>query len=201
MILQAGKTRFKLSFSFIALIVLMILFYEEKIIVLSLISSFIHESGHLSFMYLFGDSVKSVELTFFGMRIDKNSSTNLSYKKDIIIALGGIIFNLAFAVVCYIIYAAYRLRCFLILSAVNLVIAAINSFPVSMLDTGKALRCCLLLHFSKESADKVSDLISLIFIIVFSAFSVLYFVFYNVNISLFAINIYLILITILKKRS
>ncbi len=201
MILQAGKTSFKLSFSFIALVVLMILFHEEKIIVLSLISSFIHESGHLSFMYLFGDSVKSVELTFFGMRIDKNLSTNLSYKKDIVIALGGILFNLLFAVISYIVYCASNLRYFLILAAVNFVIAIINSFPVSVLDSGKALRCGLLLYLSKESADKISDCISYLFILIFAVFSVFYFIFYNVNISLLAVNLYLIFITILKKRS
>lgn len=201
MILQAGKTSIKLSFSFIALTVLMLLLREEKIILLSLLSSFIHESGHLLFMYLFGDSVKRIELSLFGMRIDKRTAVNISYKKDIAVALGGILFNLVFAVISYITYSISDSEFFLILSAINIIIAVVNSFPVSALDFGKALRCFLHLYLSEESAEIISDRISNVFILVFSSFSVLYSVFYGVNISLSAVNIYLIIITILKKRS
>ena len=151
-------------------------------------------------MYLAGDSVSRIELTFFGMRIDKRSTTKLSYRKDILVALGGIIFNFLFATVCLSAYHIIGSADLLMLAIINIIIAAVNSFPTSSLDAGKALKYFMLLHLSKERAELLSERISDAFCVVFTVSTVLYYCFYGVNISLIAVNLYLITITILKKR-
>ena len=87
------------------------------------------------------------------------------------------------------------------LTVVNAVIAAINSFPVSVLDFGRALRFVLLIYTDKETSDRYADVVSLCFVCIFTVFTLLYTAFGSINISLIAINLYLILITFKKKWS
>ncbi len=201
MIFYIGKTKLKLSFSFVALIVLMIILCDERIVLCSLFSSLIHECGHLFFMCITSDIPKSIELSLFGMRIEKSYDAGVSYKKELLISLGGIIFNVFFAAVGIILYNTFSLPYFMIFSAVNVIIASVNSFPVTVLDCGRAVRCLMLIHNETDKAEKYLNLISATFIILFIAMSLCYFIFYGFNISLFAINFYLILITIIKKWS
>lgn len=201
MIFEVGKTNFKLGFSFVALVVLMLILCDEKIIFLSLCSSLIHESGHLFFIYAVGDKPQNVELTLFGMRIDRSQQYKLSYGKEALISLGGIIFNLIFALICYIIYAMYDNEVFFMLLSVNLVIIFINSLPVKVLDSARALKCILLIYFVEEKCERISDILSYLFVIIFTASVLFYTVFFDVNISLIAVTLYLFTITIIKKWS
>lgn len=201
MILQFGKTRLKLSFSFVALTALMIIICEERIVISSLLSSFIHEFGHLFFMYISQDVPCNVEFTLFGMRIDKKGCANISYEKEIIIALGGIIFNILSAFVSFIVHISSNSEFFLVLTVVNLIVAVVNSFPVAVLDCGRAIRYALIIKTGKENSEKYTDFISKIFVFIFTIVSLVYFIVYGINISLFAINIYLVSITIIKKWS
>ena len=81
MIFHIGKTEFKLTFSFVALLGIMVIVCEEKIVIYSLLSSVIHESGHLLFMYLFKTPPEKIELSLFGIRIDRTEKVCISYKK------------------------------------------------------------------------------------------------------------------------
>ncbi len=201
MILSVGRTKFKLSFSFAALLVLMIILCEERIVIYSLACSLIHESGHLFFMYLSGDVPGKVVFTLFGIRIDRTDGGAVSYKKELLIAFGGIIFNTLFALVCLTAYCFTERSDFVIISAVNLIIAAVNSFPVSVLDCGRALHYAFLMRTSKEKSEKYSDTVSAVFTAAFTAVSLLYTVIIGFNISLVCINLYLIFITVIKKWS
>ena len=104
MIFYIGSIKIKLSFSFVALIVLMIIMCDERTVICSLLSSVIHECGHLFFMCVTTDIPKCIDFTLFGMRIDRNSNTCISYKKEVLVALGGIIFNITFAAAGIILY-------------------------------------------------------------------------------------------------
>lgn len=201
MTIETGRTSYKLSFSFIAFTVLMMLLLDEKIVFLSLCSSIVHECGHLFFIFAVGDKPKTVELTLFGMRIDRKESANLSYKKEALIASGGIIFNLIFALCCYIIYCVVGKEIFIMLTVVNIVIMLINSIPVHVLDFGRVLRYILLLHFDSEKCEKILIWLSYIFVGIVSAITVLYCIFINMNFSLIAVTLYIISITVIKKWS
>lgn len=201
MIFTVGKISFKLSFSFAALIVLMVILYEERIVIYSLVSSLIHESGHLLFMILSGEVPKAVYLTLFGMRIDRTEGVLISYRKEILISLGGIILNILFSVLFLILYSFYRHSELPVIAAVNLIIALVNALPVSALDLGRAIRYALYIKIDRESTEKCLKLISVIFIMLFSAFTAVYTVFLGINVSLIVINLYLIFITVIKKWS
>ncbi len=201
MIFTLSKTNVKLSFSFVALVVLMLLLCDEIIVFLSLISSIVHESGHLFFMSILGDVPEKIELTMFGMRIDRQTTVKVSYKKDVIISLGGIIFNVIFAAVCYILYIFTDCSILLVVITVNIVIACVNSFPVSALDCARALRSLLLIYYDNSECEKITRAVSYIFVVIFFLSSTVYISFCGTNISLIILNVYLIIITVIKKWS
>ncbi len=201
MIFRIGRLKLKLSFSFVALTALMVILCEEKIVIYSLLSSFIHETGHLFFMWVTGDLPKIIELSFFGMRIEKAEQVCISYKKDFFVAIGGIAFNLLTVLICIALNNFLRSAYLSEFAAVNLIVASINSFPVSALDGGRALKSVFLLSNDKDVSDGYSVFFSDIFLIIFTAATVIYIIFYGINISLVAIILYLIFITIIKKWS
>lgn len=201
MITQIGTVPVRISFPFAALIVFMLIFCREDVVMMSLLSSFIHESGHLAFMLFFGEKPKEIVLGIFGMRIDRQGTESVSYKKEIFISLGGIIFNLIFSSVCFILFLVTQDRRFYFLVFVNVLIVFINSLPSGILDTGRALRCFLLMRLNEEKSEKVFSVISYLSVIFVTVFTLCYTAFCSVNISLIAITLYLYTVTILKKWS
>ncbi len=198
MIFHFGSTKVSLSFSFVALTVTMILVCNEEIVLCSFLSSFIHECGHLFFMHLTGEKSESIEMSVFGMRISRGENSGVSYKNEILISLGGIIFNLAFAVIFFSAYKLSENNLFLIIGTVNIIVATVNSFPVEALDLGRALRYVMLYREISESRFRV---ISCAFTVLFVFASAFYMSVYGLNISLSVVNIYLIFITVIKKWS
>ena len=91
--IKLNKTRFSLTFSFVAVLTLMLIFCNEEIVAVSIFSSFFHEGGHLFFMLLFGERPSSVCFGAFGIRIERYNDTFLQRKKEALIALGGIAGN------------------------------------------------------------------------------------------------------------
>ncbi len=201
MILRIGRTRLKISFSFVALIAIMVMLCDERIVLCSLLSSLIHESGHLFFMLLSGDAPKNIEMSLFGFEIDRSNKVRLSYKKEMLISLGGIIFNMIFSIFSLIIYNLSQSEEAFLFSGINFVVAAVNAFPVSVLDCGQTVKYFLLLHFDSEKSEKYAECISVVFTLIFTASSFIYLLLLGVNISLVAVNIYLIIINVLKKWS
>ena len=130
----------------------MFLFYDEIIVLSSLFSSVFHEAGHFYYMLRYGHCPESIVLGPFGMRIVKMNSPYLSYNKEIFISLGGIIFNFFLIIFSYIFYLITYNHYFIALICINIMIVIINSFPVGILDAGRALKCFLLLRIDEEKA-------------------------------------------------
>ena len=201
MIIRVGNTDYTLSFSFVALIVFMVLIKEDRIVLLSLLSSFVHEAGHFIFMKINKAYIDEVKFGLFGMRIERIKAGALSFYKEMMIAAGGIIFNLLFSLICYIIYEINRNSNLLILSAVNIIIAAVNSIPVGILDSGRIIYCILMIYYDESEAEKIIDCISFIFTVLFSLFTLIYCLSSGINLSLLIINLYLFTVIVFKKWS
>lgn len=167
---------------------------------MSLFSSLIHESGHLILMCLFGDRIHYVELSLFGMRIEKQS-TLLSYKKEALIAMGGIILNFLSAFLGFVMYLIFTREDFLFFSAVNGFIALVNMIPVKILDFGRFIQCFLSQRYDEEKSERVLDILSALCTVLLSLACVLYCVFIRLNISFIAVTVYLNVITFKKKWS
>ena len=179
----------------------MLILFEEDTVIISLLSSMLHETGHLFFMHLYSQKVRSVTFGAFGVRIDRQFSTALSYKKEAVIAFGGIFVNFIIAAIGAVYYCISGSVFSFKLSAVNIIIALFNMIPLDTLDMGRVLRYTLLVHTEEDRCDRILSLASIVFVNLLATVCFLYSLFIGFNLSLIVTTVYLYVITLFKKWS
>jgi hypothetical protein len=201
MTLIVNDTRYKIDFTFALTVTLMLLLCSEETVMISLLSSILHEAGHLILMFIFRQKVISVIFGSFGVRIERQLTESLSYKKEAIIALGGIGVNFTVAIISFIHYYLYGSDFSAKLSVVNVIIALFNMIPIDILDMGRVLRYTLLCYKDEDKCQRIIYIISVIFINLLAAGCIVYSLFFSFNISLITVTVYLYVITLFKKWS
>ncbi len=194
-------TEIKFTFSFALTLTLMLILCDENIVLMCVASSFLHEGGHLFFMRLCGEKILSIDLGAFGVRIERAYSSAISYKKEAVVASGGIIINFLLAFLSIIYYYLMQSKSALTFSLINLLIAFFNCIPIYVLDMGRVLRNLFMLNFNEEVSEKILNGISVVFVSLLAAFCCIYNLSVGVNISLIAVTVYLSIITLFKKWS
>ena len=196
-----GDTRYRIDFSFSLTVTLMLLFCRSDTVVLSLLSSLLHEAGHLITMHLSGQKILTVTLGAFGIRIDRQLSTLVSYKKEAVIALGGILVNFIIAFTGILYYYLWGSIFALKLTAVNIIIALFNMIPLDTLDIGRVLRYTLLCSIDENKCDRILSIISAVFVNLLAIVCLTVNIFIGFNLSLNIVTVYLYVITLFKKWS
>ncbi len=190
------KTRLSLTFPFSAVIMLMLLLCDSETVFVSLLSSLLHEAGHIFFLVIFHQPPSLVCFGAFGIRIDRQIGSCLSYKKEALVALGGVLVNLLLTLFGVTLYLALKSSVGLKLAFVNGFIGAFNMLPVGLLDFGRFLEAML---SAKTHAQRYLRLISLLTAALVAVGCILYNIFVGINVSLIAVSIYIFLITTLKE--
>ncbi len=201
MTLIVKETGYRIDFTFAMTVTLMLLLCSEDMVILCLLSSMLHEIGHLFFMYIFHQKVESVTFGAFGVRIQRHIDSALSYKKEAVIALGGILINFLIAIFSYLYYYLWRSDFALKLAIVNIIIAVFNTVPIEVLDMGRFIRYVLLIFAEENLCDRILKIISVIFVNILAILCVCYSLFIGINISFIAVTLYLYIITLIKKWS
>ncbi|MCM1365351.1 MAG: hypothetical protein NC122_07330 [Faecalibacterium sp.] len=192
MIVEIMGTEYKFGFSFVAVLTIMLMTADNNIAAVSIVSSLLHECGHLVFMYAFHDAPKSVEFGGFGIRIERLGVSATSYKHEAIIAIGGVCVNFILALTLFVVFYFFGSQTAFITAFVNIFIASLNLMPVGMLDAGRFLRYILLMRIEEQKTERLISRISDITVICFTAFCIVYTVILGFNISLTAVAVYLI---------
>lgn len=201
MTLIVGATRYKIDFTFALTVTLMLIFCHKETVLICLMSSLLHEAGHLILMYILGQKVIAVTFGAFGIRIDRQSEMSVSYKNEAIIAFGGIGVNLITALISAIYYIVSGCSFAIRLTAVNIFIAIFNSIPIDTLDIGRVLRYTLLCHYDESRCHIIMKTVSVIAVNILSLICIIYSLKFTVNPSLIAVTVYLYVITLFKKWS
>ncbi|MCD7773101.1 MAG: hypothetical protein LUH08_03485, partial [Ruminococcus sp.] len=98
--LTVKNTDIVICFSFVAVITLCVLLYNEQIIIISVLSSLLHEFGHIVAMKVSGVKIKELRLYGGGAKISAENNL-LSVKRELFIAFSGIAVNLILCVLVY----------------------------------------------------------------------------------------------------
>lgn len=201
MTLIIGDTTYRIDLSFSLTVTLMFLFCHSDTVILSLLSSLLHEAGHLIIMYLTGQKILKVTFGAFGIRIDRYITSSVSYKKEAFIALGGVLVNLILALSGFIHYCITDSDFFLRLTAVNVIIAIFNMIPIDTLDMGRVLRYTLLSSIDEDICDRILSVISAVSVNLLAVICFAVNVYIGFNLSLIIVTVYLYVITLFKKWS
>lgn len=152
--LKIGKTSLIIDYYFIAVLTLMLVVFKNESILRCFFFCVLHELGHLTAMFAFGERVRSVRLGYFGMKIDCGDRI-LPAGRETVVALAGPTVNLVLAAVC-------RLLGFNEAFSVNVALAVFNLLPVKMLDGGRILALFLSPGAMRAVGITVGALMSLI---------------------------------------
>ena len=174
----------RISPLFFALLSWLLLYERETLAAGCLAASLIHECGHLAVMLAVGACPEELTVGAFGMRI--------TFLQDLCIAAGGPLINLVCAAVFFLLGA--RLA-----AALHLVTAALNLLPIAALDGGQMLLCFLYRRKSREAAQRIVYVCSLLTIFPLGVFGFFVLLRSGCNMSLLAVDVYLLLLLFLKK--
>ena len=150
----------------------------------------IHEVGHLIFAFVCRAKVNKFKIGGFHLSLSYDCS-QISYKRELLVCMGGIIFNLASAIFVSLLPFANGARVeFFVLCSICL--ALMNLYPAEILDGGGALKTILYILFSQSKAEKISRGVSVFAIILLWLVCVYFQLVFSSNVSLFFISVFLL---------
>ncbi|MBE6624030.1 MAG: hypothetical protein E7622_00140 [Ruminococcaceae bacterium] len=156
-----------------------------------------HELGHIFFAKIQKIPVKKLRVGSFRLSISYDCSA-VSYKRELLVCAGGVIFNLLGAIIGAIFLpngsesASFFTMC-------SLSLALMNIYPISTLDGGRIFRCIFLIIFDEERAQRICKWLSFVSAFILWLCAVYAQMVFNSNVSLFFISVFLLVELCLSK--
>ena len=158
---------------------LLILYFMCGLIKTGIIVFFIvliHELGHVFFAKIFNFKINSVTIYPFGGYTKLEKDINTSFYKDILLSLGGIIFQVILLLIFNILYKNMYLskNTIDIFNQYNSLIMLFNLLPIIPLDGSIILENILSKFFSYKLSIKLNMYLSIFFLFIFFLFNYKY---------------------------
>jgi Peptidase family M50. len=183
--------RVLLSSEVAALFAMLLIIEDSRYPLLLFCAAAIHECGHITAARICGVGFRMRGAGFGGISIEFDCM-NLSYQKEIFIALGGAILNLIAATICTILNKVHfhsPLVSFFVIC--NVTLALINLTPVKFFDGCTILKCILLILFDEPTATKIHSVVTILTSILLWLTAVYVQLVLGGNLSLLLISIYI----------
>lgn len=197
--LKYKKTEITLSYTLICVAALCIIMGEFEKYLFCVVAVILHETGHLIPMKFFGKIPDKIKIMLFEIYISDRFREERTRKQNIIIILFGPFVNF----ICFILFFLIYLVCggvFLNLAIANLSVGLFNIMPVITLDGGQLLFLILTQRLTEESAQRVVNIITFIFIFPLFVLGFVLLFYSKYNFSLLFVCIYLILSLLCKNN-
>lgn len=175
--------QFKICYSFYFLLLLILFSPKQYIVYKLIICLFVHELGHLLFIWLFKYKYSKIEISIFGIFMELNKNKQIFYK-DLIIYLGGIFFNYLFFLITK--DGDFKL--------INLLLIIVNIMPIYPLDGYNILKTIMFKIIPHYFSLILLKTISLIILSLLSIYGILI----SVDLFIFISLLYLVVINIMS---
>ncbi len=193
MIFNIFGIKVEITFLFVAFIAFVLSLKSPSNLLITVVSSLIHESGHLIMMLVLGNKPQKVRFELTGINIIRNQEIRISNKNEIYISLGGPLANAIILLMCCIYLSFYDGNFILTLACINLILMLFNLLPVKGLDGGNSLYYLLIQKFDISFSSKVLHIISVLFIGLIFIWGIYVLISSRYNISIIIIAIFLTL--------
>ncbi len=193
LIKSSFKTSISIKFSFLATVALLTLSETSASVFMSLMSCFLHETGHLLAMFLFGVDVKKIVLYGAGIKIIRGYSLK-EKKKEFIILISGCLMNITM----FLLFFFLKGDSFRTFAVINLVTAIFNILPIKSLDGGAII---LLLTEEKPQLFTFVNILTTIITPLFVVVFILLFSRFRINPSLVISGVYFFIFSLMDNFS
>lgn len=151
---------FNISFSFFALLILMMISINKEYYLAALGSAVIHECGHIFVSFCCKERIKEIQFSLYGLVIVKDG-TSASVLRNILILIFGPLFNI-FTASFMLLLKCFQMKIsdYFIIS--NILLALFNLLPISNLDGGSIFEQIIAVKTDTEKTVKVTSFVSLI---------------------------------------
>ncbi len=183
--------KFEITFFFVAFITFIISLKAPANLIITIASSMLHETGHLSMMILVGERPKKIKLELVGMNIIREKNFKISAKKEMVISLGGPIMNFVIIIISCMVLCFYENYTVMTCACINLILMIFNLLPIKSLDGGATLYFLLSQYFEAHFCRKILKIISIVCIAIIYIWAIYVFVVSQYNFSLIIIAIFL----------
>ncbi len=191
MIFNIYGVKIEITFLFIAFIAFIISLKAPANVLITVVSSLLHEIGHLSVMLVVGNRPKKVKFEMVGMNIVRQERVTINTKEEVAVSLGGPLVNFAIVFISCIYLSFYESQLILTCACINLILMTFNLLPVRSLDGGAVLYFLLLQHLEVPTCQRVLRITSIVFLTAIYLWAVYVFVVSRYNFSLIIIAILL----------
>lgn len=196
------NTTYKISFTFLALLLLALTSNQNYRILLFMLFAIAHEIVHLIFIFIFSIPPETIVFSLFGANISRKTATTKSINSEIIINLSAPVFNIITGAFFQLLSENYiNNKLFNEIATVNYCLGFFNLMPFYSLDGGNALKYVLLSFINEKQSENILFVLSLLVTMIFSFLSVYIFLNYQQNYSLIIMCIYMFLSIIFKKQN
>ncbi len=186
--LDFGKTSVKINVSFAAVVTLMLILDESGLCALGLLCCVIHEFGHIICLLIMGEHPKLIELSFYGIKLERRQMSSMKNFGEIIVYASGPAANMMFSATLFLLSgAAQGMQTAAIIS---LGVGLFNLIPCRPLDGGNIIYSLICRHTDERQATAICRAVSLALIIPMGVvgFAVLI---KNGNFTLIGVTVYL----------
>ena len=194
-----GNTRIIISFTFFALIIILISLNKTEFLYSTIIFAILHEIGHLLALKHFKISIEEFKVSLFGGNIKILNNNKIQYYQNAIISFCGPLVNLFFFVLFYLLNIFLKNKFINEIYVINLVLAAFNLLPFYNFDGGKILASILMNFLQEKTVNYIITITSFIILIPFTYLAVYIFMLDSKNFYLL-ISAVLMLLTIIFKK-
>lgn len=185
--------KIEITFLFVAFISFIISLNAPSNVLMTILSSMLHETGHLFVMLSLKNKPQKVRFELTGINIIRNQETAISSKNEMLISLGGPLINALMTAFSCVILPFYNNEKLITFACINLILMTFNLLPVKKLDGGRILYFLLSTKFDFMLCSNILKLTSLCFILVIFAWGIYIFVASSYNFSLMIIAVFLLI--------
>lgn len=194
--LNLGETVLRINISFAAAVTLTLIIDESGLCAAALFCCVVHEAGHIICLILLGEKPKLIEMSFYGVKLERKTECIQSTEEIAVYASG----PLANFVLSAVMFAAGRSEGIKTAAVISLCVGIFNLLPCMPLDGGNLLHFFLGRLMSEEKSDKISFYVSVTVLAPMVVAGIILLL-KNGNLTLLGASAYLAFITFMNAKS
>ncbi|MBQ2842030.1 MAG: site-2 protease family protein [Clostridia bacterium] len=194
---KLGKTSLRINISFAAVITLMLILDESGICAVALLCCIIHEAGHIICLFFLGEQPASVELSFYGIKLERKEPSILTVAEELAVYIAGPAMNFVLSAALFLFGAEQS--GIKTAAVISLCIGAFNLIPCRPLDGGNVVFRIISMFADNERAEKISFEISVVILFPMAAAGIIMLL-RSTNVTLIAVTAYLAAVCVSSRR-